>query len=48
MTLKEEMLNDMKRQIERQKRQIERQKRQIMAQWWIIGLLCLLSVFLAA
>ena len=41
MTLKEEMLNDMKRQI-------ERQKHQIMAQWWSIGLLCLLSVFLAA
>lgn len=41
MTLKEEMLKDMKLQI-------ERQKRQIMAQWWIIGLLCLLAVFLAA
>lgn len=41
MTLKEEMLKEMKLQI-------ERQKRQIMAQWWIIGLLCLLAVFLAA
>lgn len=41
MTLKEEMLKDMKLQI-------ERQKHQIMAQWGIIGLLCLLAVFLAA
>ena len=41
MPLKEEMLNDMKRQI-------ERQKHQIIVQWWIFGLLCLLSVFLAA
>ena len=41
MTLKEEMLKDMKLQI-------ERQKHQIVAQWWIICLLCLLAVFLAA
>ena len=41
MTLKEEMLKDMKRQI-------ERQKHQIMAQWWIIGLLAVLAVLLAA
>lgn len=41
MTLKEEMLKDMKRQI-------ERQNHQIMAQWLIISLLCLLAVFLAA
>lgn len=41
MTLKEEMLKDMKRQMERQKHQIR-------AQWWIIGLLCLLAVLLAA
>ena len=41
MTLKEEMLKDMKRQI-------ERQKHQIIAQWWIISLLCLLSGFVAA
>lgn len=41
MTLKEEMLKEMKAQIEQQKREIK-------ALWWIIGLLALLAVFLAA
>lgn len=41
MTLKEEMLKELKLQIERQKDQIR-------AQWWIIGLLAVLAVLLAA
>lgn len=41
MTLKEEMLKDLKRTI-------ERQRRQIAAQWRIIGLLLVLAVLLAA
>ena len=41
MTLKEEMLKDLKRTI-------ERQRYQIAAQWWIIGLLLVLAVLLAA
>lgn len=41
MTLKEEMLKELKAQIERQKHQIR-------AQWWIIGLLALLAALLAA
>ena len=41
MTLKEEMLKDMKRTI-------ERQRHQIAAQWLIIGLLAVLAVLLAA
>ena len=41
MTLKEEMLKDMKRTI-------ERQRHQIAAQWWVIGLLIVLAALLAA
>lgn len=41
MTLKEEMLKDLKKTIERQRQQIQ-------AQWWIIGLLALLAACLAA
>ena len=41
MTLKEEMLKELKAII-------ERQRRQIAAQWWIIGLLLVLAVLLAA
>lgn len=39
--MKEEMLKDLKRTI-------ERQRQQIAAQWWIIGLLLVLAVLLAA
>ena len=41
LTLKEEMLKDLKRTI-------ERQRHQIAAQWWIIVLLLVLAVLLAA
>ena len=41
MTLKEEMLKELKTTI-------ERQRHQIAAQWWIIGLLIALAVLLAA
>ena len=41
MTLKEEMLKELKAKI-------ERQRVQIIAQWWVIGLLALAAVFLAA
>ena len=41
MTLKEEMLKDLKRTI-------ERQRHMIATQWWIIGLLAVLAVLLAA
>ena len=41
LTLKEEMLKELKAII-------ERQRHQIAAQWWIIGLLLVLAVLLAA
>ena len=39
--MKEEMLKDLKRTI-------ERQRHQIAAQWWVIGLLIVLAALLAA
>lgn len=39
MTFREEMMHDMKAKL-------ERQRFQIVAQWWIIGLLALVAIFL--